>query len=688
MSPDTVTKSTTSATRVGIDTGGTFTDLIAAEGGVLRMAKTLSTPSDPARSTGEALTKAGIGGEGQVDTLVHGTTIATNALIERRGAAVGLITTLGFRDLLEIQRISRPRSFDLHWVKPSHLVPRRLVREVRERIAADASVSVPIDLDDVRRAAGELVEQGVEAIAISFLFSFLNSDHERQARAAVNDQFPELEVSISSEVFGQWREYERTSTCVIDAFLKPTVARYAAELSELGRERGIGDLLVMRSNGGVMTPAGAREKPISMVRSGPAGGVIATSYVAKLVQFANLIIADMGGTSFDTGLVRAGEPALTTFSELEWGIPIAVPMVDVRSVGAGGGSVAWVDAAGIMRVGPESAGADPGPACYGRGGERATVTDANLVLGRLPHDLPLAGDLALDVEASERVIAALAAELERDPKEVALGILRIADNNMAQAVRLVTIDRGYDPREFALMAFGGAGPLHASAIARALSMRDVVVPIFPGAFSAFGALIADTRFDYMRTSVMAARSADLARIQSIYADLEDQAARDLAREGIVAAPTLVRTVELRYSGQNWELEVPLEGEPSAESIDAVKRRFHAEHDAHFGWSLPDGDLELVNFKLAAIAARATPELPELQTGPLPEPVSSRGVTFDDGETHDSTPVYWRADLCAENRIEGPALIAEPDATVLLAPGDRLEVDSFGNLIITVGGPTA
>ena len=311
------------------------------------------------------------------------------------------------------------------------------------------------------------------------------------------------------------------------------------------------------------------------------------------------------------------------------------------------------------------------------------------MLGRLPHDLPLAGDLDLDVEASERVIGALAAELERDPEEVALGILRIADNNMAQAVRLVTIDRGYDPREFALMAFGGAGPLHASAIARALSMRDVVVPIFPGAFSAFGALIADTRFDYMRTSVMAARSADLTRIQL-----------DLRRPGGPGRPrprprgnprhadarahrrAALRRAELGAGGVRWRAS------RAPESIDAVKRRFHAEHDAHFGWSLPDGDLELVNFKLAAIAARATPELPELQTGPLPEPVSSRAVTFDDGETHDSTPVYWRADLCAENRIEGPALIAEPDATVLLAPGDRLEVDSFGNLIITVGGPTA
>ena len=671
------------AARVGIDTGGTFTDLIAAEEGVLRMAKTLSTPTEPARSAGEALSKVGLAGRGAVQSLVHGTTIATNALIERKGAAVGLITTLGFRDLLEIQRISRPRSFDLQWVKPHHLAPRRLVREVRERVVADGTVSVPIDPSDVRDAVRELVAEGAQAIAISFLFSFLNSDHERQARAVVQSEFPQLEVSISSEVFGQWREYERTSTCVIDAFLKPTVARYAEELRQLADEGAIADLLVLRSNGGVMTPDGARERPVSMVRSGPAGGVIAASHVARLVGREDLIIADMGGTSFDTGVIRAGQPALTTVAELEWGIPIAVPMVDVRSVGAGGGSIAWIDAAGIMRVGPESAGANPGPACYGRGGKRATVTDANLLLGRLPDDLPLAGDLELDGQASERVIDELSAELGRDPADVALGILQIADNNMAQAVRLVTIDRGHDPRDFALIAFGGAGPLHAGAIARALSIRDVLVPVFPGAFSAYGALIADTRFDYMRTAVMPGAAPDLTRIQAVYEDLQDQAERDLAREMITAAPTLQRTIELRYAGQNWELEVPLEGEPAAASIEAVKRRFHAEHEVHFGWSLPDGKLELVNFRLVATVARPTPGMPPLPRGPLPEPVSRRAVAFAGGARHEHTPVYWRADLNADNRLEGPALIAETDATVLLAPGDELEVEPFGNLLITV-----
>ena len=416
--------------------------------------------------------------------------------------------------------------------------------------------------------------------------------------------------------------------------------------------------------------------------------MIAANYVARLLGRDNVLIADMGGTSFDTGLIQAGEPALTTLSELEWGIPIAVPMVDVRSVGAGGGSVAWIDAAGNPARGPPQRRRGPGTRLLWPGRVTPTVTDANVVLGRLPDDLPLAGDLPLDEQASERVIGELAAALERDPIEVALGVLRIADNNMAQAVRLVTIDRGHDPREFTMMAFGGAGPLHASAIARALSMSEVVVPMFPGAFSAFGALLADTRFDYMRTAVMPARSADLTHIRSIYGDLEQQARADLEREGITAAPTLVRTIELRYSGQNWELEVPLESEPSAESIAGVKVRFHGEHDAHFGWSLPDGDLELVNFKLAAIAARETPDLPQLIEGPLPEPVALRRVTFDDGLTGKRTPVYWRSELRAGNELRGPALIAEPDATVLLAPGDSLRVDAFGNLTIHVAQEAA
>ncbi len=671
--------------RVGIDTGGTFTDLVASgDDGSYVMSKTLSTPAAPADSTADALRKAGLGEHGAVDTLVHGTTIATNALIERKGAVVGLITTRGFRDVLSIQRVIRPRSFDIGWVRPQPLTPRRLVAEVSERIDAAGDVRTPLDEDELLAAAGELIERGAEAIAISFLFSFLDPVHELRAQELLATAHPDLTVSISSAVFPQWREYERTSTCVIDAFLKPRVDRYANELERMAGEQGIGELLVMRSNGGSVTTGGVREKPVAMVRSGPAGGVIASVEVGRETGFENLILADMGGTSFDTGLIRAGEPALTTQAELEWGIPIAVPMVDVRSVGAGGGSIAWTDAAGILRVGPESAGARPGPACYGQGGERPTVTDANLVLGRLSDDLPLAGDVALHRDRAEAAIEPLARQLGRSVEDLALGIVEIADSNMAQALRLVSIDNGHDPRDFALIAFGGAGPLHASALARALGMRQVVVPRFPGAFSAYGALIAETRFDYMRTFINRGRDdAELATVDALYADLERRAEEDLSRERIAAGARLVRSVEMRYVGQNWELEVPLGEGPAADALPEARARFHAAHERQFGWSLPDGDLELVNFKLVASVARPKAPPAPLQPGPLPEPVRRREVRFAGFAEPLDTPVYWRDELPADARLSGPAIVAETDSTLLLAPGDELTALASGHLVVDV-----
>jgi N-methylhydantoinase A len=671
--------------RVGIDTGGTFTDLVASgDDGEYVMSKTLSTPAAPADSTADALRKAGLGEHGAVETLVHGTTIATNALIEREGAVVGLITTRGFRDVLSIQRVIRPRSFDIEWVRPRPLTPRRLVAEVTERVDAAGAVRTPLDEAELLAAVDDLLAKGVEAIAISFLFAFLEPAHEQRARELIVAAHPDLAVSISSAVFPQWREYERTSTCVIDAFLKPRVDRYANELERMAGEQGIGELLVMRSNGGSVTTEGVREKPVAMVRSGPAGGMIASVEAGRETGFENLILADMGGTSFDTGLIRAGEPALTTQAELEWGIPIAVPMVDVRSVGAGGGSIAWIDAAGILRVGPESAGARPGPACYGQGGEHATVTDANLVLGRLGDDLPLAGDVALDRELAVAAIAPLAEALDRSVEDLALGIVEIADSNMAQALRLVSIDNGHDPRDFALIAFGGAGPLHASALARALGMTRVVVPRFPGAFSAYGALIAETRFDYMRTYINRGRSDDeLAAIDALFADLEQRAETDLRRERIEAGAQLTRSVEMRYVGQNWELEVPLADGPASTSVADARDRFHAAHERQFGWSLPDGDLELVNFKLVASVARPKAPPRPLEPGPLPEPVRRRAVRFAAAAEPLDTPIYWRDELPAGARLSGPAIVAETDSTLLLAPGDELEALPGGQLVVNV-----
>ncbi|MBS1888655.1 MAG: hydantoinase/oxoprolinase family protein [Actinobacteria bacterium] len=676
---------TLAGSHVGVDTGGTFTDLVATDAaGNLSVAKTLSTPREPALSTRAALAKTGLG-RGQIGSLAHGSTIATNALIERHGAVVGLITTRGFTDILQIQRVVRPNSFDLDWVRPEPLVPRELTRGVAERVGADGAVRVPLDEDGVRAAARELAAAGVEAIAISFLFSFLEPAHERRARELVEEVLPAAPVSISSEVFGQWREYERTSTCAIDAFLRPAVTRYADALREMADDLAIGDLLVARSNGGTQTPEGAKERPVSMVRSGPACGVIAAAEVGKATASPNLLIADMGGTSFDTGIIHEHRPQLTTQAELDWGIPIAVPMVDVRSVGAGGGSIGWIDQAGLLRAGPQSAGSEPGPACYGRGGTEPTVTDANLVLGRLSPDLPLAGDVALDVEAARAALATLAEPLGQSVEEVALGLLAIADNRMAQALRLVSIDRGFDPRDFALIAFGGAGPLHSGALARALGVGRVVIPVLPGAFSAFGALLADTRFDYMQTFITAATEpADRERIFAIFAALEQRAHDDFAAEGIEGTPTIARTVEMRYAGQNWELTVPLEGEVGDAAIDRARERFHGEHDAQFGWHDADAALELVNFKLVASLPRSRPEPAPLASGALPEPTEMRATRFAGDADARSIPVYWREQLLAGNRIEGPALIAETTCTTLLHPGDSLEVDPAGHLIVAIG----
>jgi N-methylhydantoinase A len=672
-----------SRARVGVDTGGTFTDMVATDpGGGFRVAKTLSTPEAPSEATRDALARAALEERGAVRTLVHGTTIATNALLERTGARVGLIATEGFGDVLLLGRGGRPNSFDLDWVQPRHLVPRMLVREVSERVAADGAVRAPLEEEGARRAIRELAEAGVEAIAVSLLFSFLEDRHERRLRQLIEEEAPDLAVSLASEVFPQMRDYERASTAVIDAYLKPPVDRYALELEELASEREVDELLIMRSNGGAITPDGVRRLPVSMVRSGPAGGVIAAQFVAEAAGLPNVMLADMGGTSFDVCMIAAGQPLLSTEAELEWGLPICQPMVDVRSIGAGGGSIAWVDAAGILNVGPQSAGSRPGPACYGRGGVEPTVTDANLLLGRLSPELALAGDVELDPAAAEAAVSGLAGAMGRSVEEAALGILEIADNNMAQELRLISIDRGIDPREFALMAFGGAGPLHASSLARALGMEHVVVPVFPGAFSAFGALIADTRFDYLKTAVIAGGE-DVEAVAGVFAALEARARADLEAQGHAGAePELEHKIDMRYPGQAWELEVRVGASRDAEAFAAAREQFHRDHLARFGWNLEESVVDCVNFKLSATIPRSRPPLAELDGGPLPEPASRREVVFGGGERVE-TPVYWRSDLHAGNEVEGPAVIAEAISTTLLAPGDRLRVDPIGNLRIEV-----
>ncbi len=673
-------------TRAGVDTGGTFTDLVALDEatGEIRITKVLSTPSHPSTAVFDAFAKAGLDTR-DISYFVHGMTVATNALIERKGAEVALLTTDGFRDILRIQRVTRPRHFDLHWVKPKHFVPRSRCIGVPERVLRDGSVLVPLDEERLREEIVRLRHSnGVSAVAVSYLFSFVHPEHELRTRELLEELWPGVQVSLSHEVLPRWREYERTSTTVLDAYLKPLMHDYMAELEDECEAGGIGQLFILRSNGGVMTSQKAREQPVALVRSGPSGGIMASSYLGKRLGLGDLIACDMGGTSFEACLLPGSEPTFTNLEELEDGVPIALTMVDARAIGAGGGSLAWVDAAGILKVGPESAGADPGPACYGRGGTQATVTDANAVLGRLAPEFLLAGDLELDFDAAARALDPLAERLGLSRERVAQGIVDVANHNMAQALRLVSTDRGHDPRGSTLVAYGGAGPLHACELAHALQIHQVLVPYHPGAFSAFGALLADTRFDYTQTAWMRLRFLDTGRVNELVEALERRALEDFRREGFAEAPRLVRSIDMRYVGQNWELSVSMPGGTlGPEDFERAAKLFEEEHERFYGYSIPGEELELLTFDVAAVGARHTVELPRVEPGPAPEPIDRRGVVFraDDGPVE--TAVYRRETFPAGCQIEGPALIGQVDATTLLPPGSSARVDEYGNLLVSV-----
>jgi N-methylhydantoinase A len=667
---------------VAIDVGGTFTDLISLDSkGQIDEAKTPTTPADPSQGIFDVLAKAEIDYKA-ISYFVHGSTVGTNLLIERRGPNIGLIATRGFRDILRIQRVVRPRSFDLHWVKPRHLVERDLSLEVNERIGAHGEVVQPLNEDDVRIAIEHFRKAGITAIAISYMFSFLNASHEIRTRELIHSLYPEAYVSISSDVYPQWREYERTSTTVIDVYLKPRIDDYLTSLESGLQKRGNPNLLIMRSNGGVMTTSSAREQPVTMIQSGPAGGVIASLHIGRLLAIDPLMTADIGGTSFDTSLIEDGQPSTTSTTELEFGMPISTPMLDIRSVGAGGGSLAWIDSAGIMKVGPESAGAIPGPACYGRGGTIATSTDANIVLGRLDPDFQLGGDVQLDPHAARNAVQQLGAELGLGIEQTAVGILEIMNNNMAETMRLLTIDRGLDPREFSLVAFGGAGPLHGAYLAEALGMNQVVIPPSPGAFSALGALMADTRFDYVKTRISYSQHLDFDTINTDFAELEKRASIDFAREGFAEPPKLLRSIDFRYSGQNWELEVAVpNGTITSAVIDDARRRYDTEHNRQFGWSFEDSLCELVNFRVVAVATKADLQLPKIQTGPLPDPIKSMNVHFDESGDPLKTAFYQRSLLTADNKVTGPAIFIEEDATTLVPPGWTARIEAHGSILL-------
>jgi N-methylhydantoinase A len=676
------------AVQVGIDTGGTFTDLIALdpETGSLTALKTSSRPDAPGAAIATALREGGLPGE-SVERFTHGTTVGTNALIERTGCKVGLLTTKGFEDTPYIQRINRRVLYDLTWTKPKPLVGgRRMCLGVDERIAATGSVVRELDEPGVRELCAGLRRQGAEAVAVCLLFSYLNTEHEDAVRRIVAEELGDIPVSVSHEVAPIWREYERTNTTVADAYLKPLLRRYVASLDEELRAAGMSrSWTIMKSNGGAMLSGAAAQSPVQTVMSGPAGGMIATERVAAAEGFGNILTLDMGGTSADVGLIVDGRQRHTTEYEIEWGLPAAVPIIDIKSIGAGGGSIAWADRGGFLRVGPQSAGAQPGPACYGRGGTRPTVTDANVVLGRLDPGYFLGGRMTLNPDLARGPVDRLAVELGMDGIELAASIVEIANENMANAIKMVSLERGHDPRRFALLGFGGAGPLHAAAVAQSLGIPEVIIPPFPGVFSAVGLLLADLRVDKVWTQAFRSSDVDATQVQGQFERITHRALDELRQEGFAGTPEVMRSINMRYLGQNYEHEVALPDQTVTPGVLGQAFASFAEmHRARYGYEIEGETIELVSFKVTVIGRRPGVELREPPRDAQRAAAGARDVFF---RAHGWTraTVLHRSALAVGDAHDGPALVQEDGSTTLVPPGMTARKSARGSLILTTSG---
>ena len=668
--------------RVGIDIGGTFTDFVAFDEAnrQLKAWKNLSTPRDPIEGVMTGL-KA-FGGTDEIGSIRLGTTVATNALLEGKGAVVAYLTTRGFRDVPFIGRGNRRNHYDLRWVKPKPFVKRHNAFEVNERIGPSGAVIEKLDELQVRALADAIVAKGeIELIAVVLMHSYLAPEHEFLVKRIFAERAPGIPISISYEVLPKWKEHYRSSTTICDAFIKPVVGRQLRSISgRLKNENIRAKVVVMRSNGGEMTLDAAAEAPIQVAVSGPAGGVIASKQMAQLLDIANLVTLDMGGTSTDVSTIVDGREKFTTDFEIEWGRPIQVPMLDIRSIGAGGGSIARIDAGGMLVVGPESAGANPGPACYRLGGRQPTVTDANVVTGRISPTNFLGGKMSLDADAARVAIQPIADHLGLPLENAALSIIHIANNNMVGALHSVLTEQGLDPRDFVLVAFGGAGPPHISDLMTDASIPRGLVPNFPGQFSALGFIMADARVDRHRTVQLNSRFFDRARAAATMSALVKECVADLAAQGHTDV-VIARSVEMRYLGQNHELEIPADVEAfTEEEVARLLAAFHELHEARFGFRLSD-HIEIVNFLVTGIAKTGQLGFPEIGSAKAAAtPVSRRPVWFASGWVE--TPVYARVDLLQGHAVSGPALIEESASVTVLDPGKKITVDRYGNLLIS------
>jgi N-methylhydantoinase A len=687
--------------RIGIDTGGTFTDVVAVDTstGAMATTKTPSTPHDPSEGfmAGIAKVLEMVGAAGTaVHSASHGTTVATNALLQEEFEGLAFVTTEGFRHLLEIARQSVPEGYgnSYFWVKPDRIVPLHLIEEVPERLDAKGEVVREFDEGAAIEVARRLKERGHRSVGVCFVNAYVNPDHERRMRAVLEREFPDCAVSISSDVLREYREYERSVTTLVDAFVKPQVGSYVAGIAEKlhdATQNGDGRVpfYVMKSNGGVMSADEVSSLPITTILSGPAAGVLGATAIASAGGFDQVLTLDGGGTSTDVSVVRAGEPAITTEGAVGR-FPVKVPMVDIVTVGTGGGSIAWIAADGGLKVGPRSAGADPGPLCYSKGGEEPTTTDAHLLLGRIPPAL-LGGEIPLDLDAAQGGFEDLATRLGMETEACAAGVLEIAAWNQANAIRQVTVRRGLDVRDFAMIAFGGSGPLQACALLDVLSMRAAIVPPNPGNLSAFGLLTVDVRNDYVQTFVRRSSDLEISSLRDVFGALEEQAARSLRDAGFPdGVHALARSADLRYLGQAFEVRASApQGEIDDDFVETLVSRFHDEHERLYGYCYrddPSHAVEIVNVRVAGIGPIERPQLQELVSGDGDSRRARTGhrrVHFDRNWTH--AGIYRRDRLRAGDMVEGPAVIEEFGSTLPISPGFSGRLDAYGNVVVQRSG---
>ena len=674
---------------VGVDVGGTFTDLVIFDTVTesVKISKVPSTPENQSFGVMSALESVGVTLE-RLDALIHGTTVTTNALLERKVSRVGLITTKGFRDVLELGRRTRPKPYGMTGSFEC-IIPRELRLEVRERVDCDGEVVEKLNEEDVRSAVNQLLELGAEALVIHFLHSYKNDLHERKTEEIARKIWPNTFVTRGSALVSEFREYERGTTAAINAAIQPVLQHYIERLQEKLKEEGYSkDLLVMQGNGGTVSAGIVAEDAVKTVMSGPASGVMAAAYTASQSGFSKVVTYDMGGTSCDVGLIVNGIPQVTSELEIEYAMPIHVPMVDVHTIGAGGGSLALVNDAGLLQVGPESAGAQPGPICYGRGGQKPTITDANLVLGRLNPDALLAVDNPVSLETVRNsLVEEVGVKLGfKDAEEIASAIVRIANMNMAGALRLVSLARGYDPRDFALFAFGGAGPLHAVALARELGIPKVLVPMRPGITNAVGCVVADVRHDYVNSINIPLAQADMDQVEQIFCIQIAAGKKIIEAEGVeIEELLIIHDVDMQFQGQTHILNFPVQ--ETRLSHESLQRAFETAYWDRFGVELPEIRAVLVNIHTAVIGRRKPVPLAALTTAKeqkntIDDCITGiRRVWFESG--WQETPVYKREFLPVKAKFNGPAVIEQLDTTIIVEPENQVEVDLEGNLIISL-----